>query len=51
MVGKTTFLWFFCGFWSVAVNTMDKLQFLDYIYLFCTDAEFGYSNNKDNKRS
>jgi len=28
MVGNITFLMIFCGFWSVAVNTMDKLQFL-----------------------
>ena len=28
MVGNITFLMIFCGLWSVAVNTMDKLQFL-----------------------
>jgi len=28
MVDNITFLNNFCGFWSVAINTMEKLQFL-----------------------
>ena len=32
MVGNITFLMIFCRFWSVAINTMDKLQFLVLIH-------------------
>ena len=34
MLINITFLMIFCGFWSVAVNTVDKLQFLVLIGLF-----------------
>jgi len=32
MLSNIIFLMIFCGFWSVAVNTMDKLQFLELIF-------------------
>jgi len=31
MLSDITFLMIFCGFWSIAFNTVDKLQFLVYI--------------------
>ena len=33
MLSNMIFLMIFCGFWSVAVNTVDKLQFLVLILL------------------
>jgi len=34
MVGSIIFVWFFCSFLSMAVNTIGKLQFLSFIVIW-----------------